>query len=247
MKEPAALPQISSPLLRFFGRYSAHYLARHFHAVRLVGDSAPPNEPAAPLVVYLNHAAWWDPLVCLFLARTFFADRPAYAPMDAAALRRYGFLKRLGFFPVETGTRRGAAEFLRTSAAILDDPKNALFLTPQGEFADVRALLVFAAGLEHIARRAPGARFLPLAIEYTFWEERKPEVLLAFGEAAGGDLRERLARTQARLAVAAQRREPNEWQVLLRAKSGVNWPYDFWQKARARLRGERFEPEHSQL
>ncbi|MEO6871126.1 MAG: lysophospholipid acyltransferase family protein [Chthoniobacterales bacterium] len=247
MKYPAALPKISHPLLRFFSRYSASYLARHFHAVRLLENGTPPNESVGPLIVYLNHAAWWDPLVCLFLARKFFVDRTAYAPMDAAALGRYGFLKRLGFFPVKTGTTRGAAEFLRTSAAILENPKNTLFLTPQGKFADVRAPLVFAAGLEHLAARAPAARYLPLAIEYTFWEERKPEVLLAFGEAGTGDLRERLSRTQARLAAAAQRRVPNEWQVLLRAKSGVNRPYDLWRKARARLRGEPFEPGHSQL
>ena len=89
-----------------------------------------------------------------------------------------------------------------------------LFLTPQGKFADVRAPLVFAPGLEHLAARAPRAHFLPLAIEYTFWEERKPEVLLAFGQ-GGWD---QLGPAQARLASAAQRRQPNEWEVLLRAE-----------------------------
>ncbi len=29
---------------------------------------------------------------------------------------------------------------------------------------------------------APGGTFLPLALEYTFWNERAPEMLAAFGE-----------------------------------------------------------------
>lgn len=240
MKTAVSVPKISQPLLRFFGKYATCYLRRHFHAVRLL---KPPNESPKAQVVFLNHAAWWDPLVCLFLARELFRGRPAYAPMEASALQRYGFLKRLGFFPVETGAARGAATFLRTSLAILAQPENMLFLTPQGEFADARAPLVFAPGLEHLAERAVHATFLPLALEYTFWEERKPEVLLAFGE-PGWD---QLGPAQARLAAAAQRRQPDEWEVLLRAKSGVNWPYDLWRRTRARLRGEAFRSEHSRL
>ena len=39
--------------------------------------------------------------------------------MDAAALERYGILKRVGVFGVEMKTARGAAQFLRTGLAIL--------------------------------------------------------------------------------------------------------------------------------
>ena len=247
MRNPGAHPQISRPLLRLFGRYSARYIERHFHSVRLLQPSPPPNESTGPLVVYLNHAAWWDPLVCLFLARELFGGRPAYGPMEATALKRYGFFKRLGFFPVESGTPRGAAQFLRTSEAILERRENALFVTPQGQFADVRAPLLIASGLEHLAARAPQAFFVPLAVEYTFWEERKPEVHLAFGEATQGGLTERLAATQAQLAAAAQRRLPNEWRIVTKTKSGVSWPYDLWRWGCARLRGERFERDHSRL
>ncbi len=127
----------------------------------------------------------------------------------------------------------------------------ALFLTPQGKFADVRAPLVFAPGIDHLAARAPGAVFLPLAIEYSFWEERKPEVLVAFGEAlpaSGGEsLAVRLADLQSALAEAAARRQPSEWKVLRRSRSGVNLPYDLWRGMRARLRGEAFRADHGQL
>lgn len=250
MKNSVSLPEISRPLLRFFRRYGTGYLRRHFHSIRLLRNASP-NESLEPLVIYLNHAAWWDPLVCLFLAFEFFPRRPAYGPMEAEALERYRFFKRLGFFPVESGTRRGAAQFLRASNAILARSESVLFLTPQGEFADVRATLRLAPGLEHLATRAPHAFFVPLALEYTFWEERKPEVLVAFGEALPPtgkiSLVERLAGAQAALAAAAERRQPNEWRVLTKSKSGVGGPYDWWRGGRARWRGEKFQADHSAL
>lgn len=248
VKRAQALPRISRPLARLFGRYGSWYLARNFHSLRILQSGArPPNDFAGPLVVYLNHAAWWDPLVCLFLAREFLPGRSVYGPIAAAALERYRFFKRLGFYPVEIGTARGAAQFLHMSEAILARPESAIFLTPQGKFADVRVPLVFAPGLELLAARVPEARFVPLAIEYTFWEERKAEVLIGFGEAGGGDLTQRMTETQATLAGAAQRRQPNDWKVLLRSRSGVSRPYDLWRGLRARLRGERFDLGHSDL
>ncbi|MGB8340960.1 MAG: lysophospholipid acyltransferase family protein [Chthoniobacterales bacterium] len=251
MRASGTLPEISRPLLRFFGAYATNYLGRHFHAVRVLGTARAPNELGKPLVIFLNHAAWWDPLVCLFLARRFFPNRRAYGPIEATALERYRFFKRLGIFPVESGTTRGAAQFLRASRAILERPESALFLTPQGKFADVRTPLALAPGIEHLAAHAPEALFVPLAIEYPFWEERQPEVLLAFGRARpGGDgdsLTQRLAATQLMLAGAAQCRLPNEWQVLHRGKGGVSVPYDLSRRIRARLRGEAFHLDHSSL
>jgi hypothetical protein len=133
----------------------------------------------------------------------------------------------------------------------LEDEASALFLTPQGRFADVRAPLIFAPGLEHLALRHPQAKFLPLAIEYCYWEERKPEILIAFGQARSASVEEplagRLAQLQVKLATAAVRRQPNDWQVLQRTRTGVNLPYDLWWKLRARGRGEDFRLEHGRL
>ncbi len=258
-RNDAQAPDISPALLGWFRRYAERYLARHFHAIRLARAGFDPAElPAGrPLVVYLNHPAWWDPLLGLALAFERFGKRRHYAPIDATALVRYRLLGRLGFFPVELGTRRGATGFLATARAILDDPDAAIWMTPGGRFADPRERPVeLQSGLGHLAAKVPAAIFLPLAVEYPFWEERTPEALVRFGEPLDasearlgpGDwtalLAERLTATQDALAVDAIARDPARFETLARGKTGVGGAYDAWRRLTARLRGERFDPRH---
>ena len=258
-----ALPRLSPALVRLFTSYSGGYVRRHFHAVRLLKSHAVPADFAQlPVVVFLNHASWWDPLICLLLAAKFFPGRSSFAPIDARALKRYRFLSKLGFFPVEMGSSRGAAGFLHKAGTILESNERMLWVTPQGKFTDPRERPIsFQRGLAHLAGRLPSAVFLPLAIEYTFWEERTPEVLLAFGtplftqqhqNSCGADdwagaLERTLQDTQDALALAAQRRQGAEWEPLLRGAAGTTPFYDAWRRVRASMRRERFQPEHSEL
>jgi hypothetical protein len=98
---------------------------------------------------------------------------------------------------------------------------------------------------------------VPLALEYPFWEERFPEVLVCFGEvvivareqhrraaAWTALLTSHLEATQERLAQAACRRDRQAFAVLLRGRSGVGGVYDLWRALRARLHGEPFHKAH---
>jgi 1-acyl-sn-glycerol-3-phosphate acyltransferase len=253
------LPEPSPWVFRLFGGYAQRYVARHFHAVRLAG-AAPAFGAAGsgPLVVYLNHAAWWDPLTCLLLATRFFPGRTHYAPIDAPALGRYGFFRKLGFFGVEQGTRRGAAQFLRAGLAALSRPSAVLWVTAEGEFRDPRRRPVeLRPGVAHLLRRMAGGRVLPLAVEYPFWQERTPELLARFGEAidvaphAGDSVAQWQARLAAnledamdRLAADSMRRDPARFQTLLGGRAGVGGVYDLWRRAAALVRREPFRAEH---
>jgi hypothetical protein len=182
--------------------------------------------------------------------------------MEAVALERYGFFKRLGAFGVEQGTRRGAAQFLRTAQRILEQEDCILWLTPQSRFADARERPVrFKQGIGHLPGLAERVCFIPVAIEYVFWEERLPEILVRFGkphEASASDdvassqkwtefFAGQLAQTQDALAAEAQRREPGMFRCLLRGSAGVGGVYDRWRAFKAGLRGEKFQPEHGKL
>ena len=248
MKPSAGIPEISPGMHRWFAWYSRRYIARHFNALRLLKSAPPPAADDTPAVYFFNHPSWWDPLVAISLAERFYPNQRAYGPIDAAAVEKYPFMKRLGFFPVERGTGRGARQFLRTASAILEHPGHALWITPQGHFTDARQRTDrFEVGLGHLATRCPMVRFIPLAIEYTWWFERSPEILIAFGPPVSGpdaDHERALADLQDRLAAASQARDPADFETLVSGRAGVGGFYDLWRRLKSRLRGESFQARH---
>jgi 1-acyl-sn-glycerol-3-phosphate acyltransferase len=225
------LPKISPSWLTWFRRYARWYVARHFHAVRISRAGGVPVLRDAPVVFVVNHPSWWDP-VTLLLVSDLFPDRKHYAPIDAAALEKYRFFAKLGMFGVKPGA---GLTFIRTGRAILVQPRAVLWVTAQGRFADVRdrsATLrggVAALGCEAV---------IPVAIEYTFWHERFPEVLVRFGRP--GDS---LEQTQDALAAEAVQQRAELFDTLLPGRVGIGGVYDLWR----RWRHADFQPQHGAL
>lgn len=246
----------SPALCRFFGGVMRRQLQRHFHAVR-VAKTGPPRLPEGrAAIVYSNHPSWWDPALFILLTTTLLRGRKGYGPMEAAQIERYGFMRRIGVFGIEPGTHRGAAAFLRASSAILAEPDSVLWITAEGAFADPRARPVrLRPGTAHLMARLEGVIAIPLALEYPFWTERLPEALCRFGEpfhsGDGGSvaswqarLEDGLALIMDALATDTVAREPAGFELVLRGRSGVGEVYDLFRRARAAVRGERFDPEH---
>lgn len=233
-----AEPQISRPLLAWFARYSEYYVARHFRSMHLSG-AVPSFDSGGPWVVYLSHGSWWDPLVCLCTARRVSWNCRNYAPIDADSLNRFGFFKKLGFFPVEKGAPRGAVNFLRTAESLLANEKAILWITPQGDFVDQRQRpILLKGGIAHLARRVPNARFVPLAIDYYFGEERLPGIALKFGPAADAsslhELEGALERTMDELAAEVLSRHILTARQLIGGSQGTGGIYGLWQKLRGK-------------
>lgn len=252
-------PQISRLTLRWFTWYSRRYLRRHFHSLRISHTGLPTENGECPLVIYANHASWWDPLVFLILKHEFFHNYSAFAPIESAMLERYQFFRRLGFFGVQRQTAGGALEFLRTAEAILQSRQNMLVITPQARFADIRERpLKFAPGLGHLATRLKHARFMPFAAEFIFWEERLPEILVRFGTPIDISspkppsnstewtqlFEQRLAENQDYLAEEVKRRNPKDFRIILKRTTGQSPVYDLWRLCKMSWRGEKFTREH---
>ncbi|MDP4025553.1 lysophospholipid acyltransferase family protein [Methylobacterium sp. NEAU 140] len=236
----------------------ARYLHRHLDALRLPLWSAPPADHAGPVVVYCNHPAWWDALVLIVLAARTCPERDNRAPFDAAMLRKYRIFERLGAFGVDLDSPRGGAQFLAAARGILARPGSALWITAQGRFADVRARpLDLRPGVARLPEIAPEALFVPLALEYAFWDERGAGAFAAFGPGVPGAAlaalprSERLARMEGDLAALLDRlgrdvvsREPARFRTLVAGRKGVGGVYDLWRRLAARLAGRRFDPAH---
>jgi 1-acyl-sn-glycerol-3-phosphate acyltransferase len=255
-----ALVRPSHRLLSFFAKYLHWYIGRHFHAIRLAHGNRYP-QAAGPLIVFANHASWWDPLAFIIISRHFDRTADHYAPMDAAALEHYGMLRKLGMFPVEGGTTRGAAQFLHAAREILATPTSVLWVTPEGRFTDMRTRpAVFRPGMAAMVARLGACTLVPLAFEYTFWDERLPEILMSCGEPihvedghmhSTAEWSERLGaaltQTQDELAALAKLRDPAKFATILAGHVGISGVYEGWQRLRAALTGRVYQGSHGSI
>lgn len=260
-KQDVPIPSVSSRLVYWFDWYLQRYFPKHFHAFA-VSEVAQTQkiEHETPLIVYLNHASWWDPLVALVLAKRYFPKRSLFAPIDANALKKYPFMQKLGFFPVQQESLHGAGQFLKTARAILSESDSSIWLTPEGQFADPRSRnLSFQPGLAHLASKLEDGVMLPVAVEYPFWEERQPEVLVRFGEPIriadqqgigkeewGRILESGLRQTQEQLEADSLARNSNAFEVLIAGTSGVFWLYDLMRRIRFWLSGKQLDKTHGE-
>ena len=242
-------------LLHGFGVRSG-FLARHFNAIRLSRAAKCDIDATRPLVFYLNHPSWWDPLTAFAIARHLVPERYPCAPIDRRALRRYPLLDRLGLFGVDSSAS-GTKAFLQTAVAVASHPATSLWFTPEGRFTDARDRpLRFRPGIGHLAHRIEGL-FIPIAIDYRFWNERLPEILVRVGvpiDTASESLcadewtaRFENALTVAldRLAVDAASRDDSKFQTILSGVNGVAPGYDAVRRVIALTTGRRYEPRHS--
>lgn len=266
------LPTISAPLMGGFYKFLPRFMKGKFHSVAV--NSAALNtamiKDTDSIVVYANHASWWDPMTAMLLANRVFPNKKMYAPIDADALEKYKMFKKMGFYPVQRDSSRGAAEFLKTSRTILQNPGTSIWMTPEGRFVDPRETDVpLMPGLSHLATKLSGAAqtgesriwFIALAIEYVFWEESKPELLgwfappiLASADSVSGDDKKqswndelllRLRTAQADLRTASIARDSSVFKILLGGESGSFFIYDWWRKSTGWMTGNKVDISHS--
>ena len=258
--DPMALR--SESLFRLFSFYLRLRFRGSFHAVRMSG--AMPELPRhRPVIIYANHPSWWDPALYLVLANGLFRGRPGFGPMDAPSLARYAFFKRLGIFGIEKDSMAGARHFLEVARRVLREAagpggRAMIWVTGEGHFSDPRRRPVaLRAGIAHLARTVPDVLMVPLAVEYVFWNESRPELLLRFGPpiAAEADLRpaelcrileDALTVELDALAADSMSRDRRRFHALLRGAPGSSIIYDLYRRMRATLSGKAFSPAHEE-
>jgi 1-acyl-sn-glycerol-3-phosphate acyltransferase len=165
------------PLSWAWSRYVDWRLARDFHAVWLSGEWP---EGDQPLLLYANHASWWDGFAAWRLTTAHGFD--GYCVMEEHNLRRWPFLRRLGAFSIRRGDPRSTMETLRYAAKLLRRPRTAVLVFPQGVLdANAAPPFTLERGVEVLARMS-NARCQALAIRPAFLGDEKPELFLELGE-----------------------------------------------------------------
>ncbi len=258
---PILSGRFSPRIARFFARYTRRLFARKFASVRVEPAGWPLLESLdshiGPAIIVLNHASWWDPLLCALVALTACPSRSACGAMERTQLEKFSFFRRLGLFgvdPDDPNTLAPMLDYVHRNFA--SNPKATFWLTPQGEFADPRRAIQVRPGAAAIAARAervwPGRlRVVSIAAEYTFGLEQRPDLLLriqdvqplradgspALRTGIGGwqrGITAAMQHNQDALAALVTARSLAPFRTLLGGRSSINPIYDFW----LRLRGQ---------
>jgi len=244
------------PLLeRAYARYGRRLLRRAFARVWVGG--APWPEGSGPVIAFVNHSAWWDPVLALFLSHDVFR-RDGYGLMEGAQLRKYPFFRRIGCFgatgehPAEDarGLALYAARLLQ--GAEPGEPPRTLWIFPQGALLPARVPLAFRSGLARFSRAVPGAVLLPVAVRYEVRSAQRPECFVRIGQpthppghpGAGGvaespgrltrRLEQRLRDELDRLDLDLTAEHPAGYRVALAGRGSLS---DFYDRTMGRLRG----------
>jgi 1-acyl-sn-glycerol-3-phosphate acyltransferase len=230
---------------RLFASRLPGMFGKSFNAVRFARGSAAVLEQTArtdgPIVLASNHQSWWDPLVGFLLHDRWFRGRPVLSPMDRTQLAKFGFFRKLGVFGVDPDDAAGLRPFVRyVEERFAAEPRSVLMLTPQGEFVDPRRPVKVRPGIAMVMARAPGAAALAATVEYVFWNDRRPEVLVLVSrvdapadagsvrawEAAFDDAMNRNAAELARLSTA---RDATAFDTVVGGGGARTHPvYDLW-------------------
>ena len=111
-------------------------------------------------------------------------------------------------------------------------------------------------GLAHLASKVPEAVFVPVAFEYAFWDESRPQIFARFGSPVSASeqitkgawnelLTGRLRQTQAELSQSVQERNPASFQYLIASRPvRLGW-YDYCRSWVAWIQGKQFDPRLS--
>jgi len=160
---------------RLFLPYILRQFRKSFHGLHLLGDP-PALNPALPLLIVPNHSTWWDGFFLYILNRTLL-KRKLHLMMLEEQLRKYRFFSRIGAFGIEPGLPRKTYEALKYSAAVLQDPANALCVFPQGVLrAYAIRPLQYQRGVGLILKLYGGeVNLMPLGMRCEFLIDQRPE------------------------------------------------------------------------
>lgn len=237
----------------FFAWYSRRLVGKHFHALRLSEDARAEgldSEPR-PLIVALSHSSWWDPIAAVLMKDALMPSRASCSPMDRVQLERFGFFRKMGIFGIDPDDAQAAGPMVEyVMDRMREHPRPTLIITPQGRFADVRAPVEARPGTAllaaRMAREGRAPRVVGMAVEYPFWIDRKPEMLVRVSDFAAPDdparasswqraIERGMADNASALAALAIARDPSPFRTLIGSGSGAVHPvFDAWARMRGR-------------
>ena len=136
-----------------------------------------------PLLACTNHSNWWDGFVVGLLA-PLMPGRRVYVAQYEKLLERYRPLRWLGAFGLDLDG--SALPGLRQAMKLLRDPRNVVWIFPQGVLIPQWNPIRLKPGAVWLAQRCQ-VPLLPVVFRYEWMVESRPSIFVQFGKALAPD------------------------------------------------------------
>lgn len=137
-----------------------------------------------PTILFAPHSNWWDGIVFYNTTHRIFHKE---IRLMVEELNRFPLLRRGGAFSVNKKSAQSAMKALQYSVDVVGDIRNMLCIFPQGIIRPPHYRPIeFQTGLAYIAenavKRYGKVNLIPMAIDYCFLRDNRPEVIVEFGK-----------------------------------------------------------------
>lgn len=156
-----------------------------FHAFRYKGgENFYKKDANTPVIMFAPHSNWWDGIVGYNICNRIYKKE---IRLMVEELKRFPLLRRGGAFSVNKKSAQSSMDALKYSVDVLGDLNNILYLFPQGIIKPPNFRPIeFQSGLAYIAEKAAKkygkVALMPIAVNYMFLRDNRPEVLVEMGE-----------------------------------------------------------------
>ena len=161
-------------------------LSHRFYALRIKNLKAfeERRDTRYPSILYATHNNWWDGIVGYNLMRRAFKVR---VRMMIEEMNRFPLLAKAGAFPINKASAQEAMKALKYIVDDLKEPDMGFWIFPQGivrppNYRPMEFQTGMAYVAQNVAKKHGGVNLIPVAVNYTFLREDRPECLAEVGE-----------------------------------------------------------------
>jgi len=161
-------------------------LNHRFYAVRVKNrDAVERRKWSYPTIVFAPHANWWDGIIGYTIMRTCYTGLKTRMMIEE--MNRFPLFAKIGAFPVNKKSAQEAMKSLKFIVEDLNEPNMCFWIFPEGIIKPPNHRPIeLQTGLAYVAQKVAqnfgGVNLFPLALNYTFLREDRPEVLVEIGE-----------------------------------------------------------------
>ena len=159
-------------------------LQNRFYAFRYKGaENYFDSDKSVQTILFAPHSNWWDGIVFYNITHRIFHKE---IRMMIEELNRFPLFSKGGAYSVNKKSAQSAMKALKYSVDLLADKRNMLCIFPQGIIRPPHYRPIeFQTGLAFIAQNAVKKygriNLIPVAFDYTFFRDNRPEVVVNFG------------------------------------------------------------------